>query len=476
MPTFTPEQLQQWTGGRWTRVPQGGASGFAIDTRQIGAGEVFVALRSEKRDGHNFVPTAEAAGAYAAIVEQPVAPSSLPQLVVESPLRAFQALATAHRKSFAGPIVGITGSCGKTSTKEILSLILGREKTLRTSGNLNNYLGVPLTLLRLDASTHTAGVIEAGINMPQEMDLLGSMIEPEVGIVTLIGAAHLEKLGSLAGVAAEKVKLLHHVRQGGMAVFPASCLDYPVFAEMPEGIRPVIVGSVHPDKLPAHAWHASWSFAGNPASSQGGLIHMQIPAIGVEARIEIPAMSSGMRGNAALCIATALIRGLDARTISTRISLWQPGDDRGRIVRHQGQVFYIDCYNANPTSMQDALEYFRDLFARLPKLYVIGGMRELGANTSDLHRRLGLSLHLRKPDRAVLVGSEGVYIRQGMLENGCSASSITLVPSAEEATPFLQDFEGAILLKGSRYYRLETLVPTTAEAGAGLAKQGHQVC
>jgi len=159
---------------------------------------VFVALKTDKRDGHDFLSAAMAAGASAAIVSQPNLGLDLPQLVVADPLRAFQAIAREHRRLFRGSVIGVSGSCGKTSTKNLLASLLGGDPlVLSTEGNLNNFLGVPLTLTRLEPGTHEAAVIEAGINQIGEMAELATIIEPDYGIITLIAPAHTAQLGGL---------------------------------------------------------------------------------------------------------------------------------------------------------------------------------------------------------------------------------------------------------------------------------------
>lgn len=167
-----------------------------MDTRIIRSGELFVALKTEKRDGHDFLEAALAAGASGALVSRIVEGVNLPQLVVPDPLIAFQTIGREHRRLFSGRVVGITGSCGKTSTKELLALLLGGEGegVLATQGNLNNHLGVPLTLTRLEPGRHQYAVVEAGISAPGDMAVLADMIEPDLVITTLVAPAHLQEL------------------------------------------------------------------------------------------------------------------------------------------------------------------------------------------------------------------------------------------------------------------------------------------
>ena len=163
MPIFDPDQLQDWTHGEWKSFPSEEISGFSIDSRGLQKGELFVALKAE-RDGHDFLSAASNNNASAGIVEDIKLDVPLPQLLVKDSIRAFHDIAHNHRLKFEGPVVGVTGSCGKTSTKDILEILLGENEAICTKGNLNNYLGVPLTLLRSDNEIHNYAVVEAGIN------------------------------------------------------------------------------------------------------------------------------------------------------------------------------------------------------------------------------------------------------------------------------------------------------------------------
>ncbi|MDB6114621.1 MAG: murF [Lacunisphaera sp.] len=210
MPTFAAEKMAAWTGGRWTRIPGGAVTGFTQDTRQLAAGQMFVAVKTDQRDGHDYLREAEMRGATAALVERANKSTAIPQLVVGEAVTAFQHIAREHRREFSGTVIGVSGSVGKTSTKDLLAVLLGgvgpvsdrpgQSKTgpasgagrvLATEGNLNNHLGVPLTLTKLDPAIHEFAVIEAGISAPGEMAPLAAMIEPSHSVITLVAPAHL---------------------------------------------------------------------------------------------------------------------------------------------------------------------------------------------------------------------------------------------------------------------------------------------
>lgn len=436
MPAFDSDLLATWTGGTWTARPSARITGFAIDTRRLAAGSLFVALRTAQRDGHDFLGAALAAGAAGALVARHRPDSALPQLVVADPLTAFQEIARAHRRRFRGPVIGVTGSAGKTSTKELLALLLGPEAAA-TEGNLNNHLGVPLTLTALDSQRHKFAVVEAGISMPGEMPALAEMIEPDVAVITLVGPAHLEELGGLDGVAREKAILARGVRAGGVAVFPAGCRRFAAFAELT-----VPVLDLDFDQRPV---------------GEGREIDLR-PAGGPAERYFLPAASEGMGQNAALALRVARHLCVSEAVARERLAGWRPAALRGEVRREGGRLLYLDYYNANPASMRDALQAFDRLAGRgEPRLFVLGCMEELGAQTEAFHVELGQYLPLRQGDRVLLVGEHAAAVRRGA---GPRAGQILELAGAAEAAPYVAEFAGAVFVKGSRKHRLELALAT----------------
>ncbi|MEO6568164.1 MAG: UDP-N-acetylmuramoyl-tripeptide--D-alanyl-D-alanine ligase [Opitutaceae bacterium] len=460
MPDFSAQLLATWTGGRWTVSPASPLAGFTMDTRQLRPGQVFVAIATDKRDGHDFLEAAQAAGASAAIVAKPNAALSLPQLVVADPLAAFQTIAREHRRSFSGRVVGISGSAGKTSTKNLLALLLGGDAggVLATEGNLNNQLGVPLTLTRLDPAKHKFAVVEAGISAPGEMAVLARMIEPDVSIITLVAPAHLEELGNVEGVAREKAALPKAVQAAGVAIFPKQCAEFTAFREL--GVSTIVVE-------PAEVIR--------PAEPSNGVVYFAVTQRGDSTAVALAygapppllfkfrRVSEGMAQNAALAICAALWLGVSHETIQDRIAAWEPAKFRGELRREHGRLLYLDCYNANPASMTDALDAFYTLApANEPRLLVLGGMEELGASAEMFHRALGRSLHLRAQDSLFVIGEHAAAIRLGALENGNRPEQINVVTSLAPIAARLAAFRGAVFLKGSRRYQLEQALPAPA--------------
>jgi UDP-N-acetylmuramoyl-tripeptide--D-alanyl-D-alanine ligase len=461
MPTFAAEKLAAWTGGRWNRFPGGAVAGFTQDTRQLAAGQVFVALKTDKRDGHDFLAQAETSGATAAIVSRENAALALPQLIVDDPLAAFQRIAREHRLEFQGPVIGISGSVGKTSTKDLTAVLLGgAPEILATEGNLNNYLGIPLTLTKLDSAVHRAAVVEAGINMPGEMVQLAAMIEPDHSIITFVGPAHLEKLGSLEGVAFEKSRLSAANRPEGVAVFPASCWAYESFRTLanplvvvPEGAA-LAAGPAAPARL--------IKFSVTQRSDRTEL------TLAGTRRFTLPRrVTSGMAQNAALALTLASELGVDDANLQARLALWQPSKWRGEMQRVGEASVYCDFYNANPASMVDAIAGFMATTDEaLPRLFVLGSMEELGIDSPKFHQEVGRTLHLRRGDFLFLIGGQAEAMRVGALENGNDPAQISVVTELQPVRDLLAGFKGAAFLKASRRYHLETVLDPHAAAHA----------
>ncbi|MFM1851120.1 MAG: hypothetical protein RIS54_804 [Verrucomicrobiota bacterium] len=464
MTNFEPSQLAAWTGGRWTASPVSPLTGFGIDSRQLKPGQVFVAMRTAQRDGHDFLGAAAKAGAAAALVARVDLALDLPQLVVADPLVGFQAIARAHRAAFAGPVIGISGSAGKTSTKNLLALLLGGEAggVLATEGNLNNHLGVPLTLTRLDPATHRFAVIEAGISGPDEMAPLAEMIAPDVSIITLVAAAHVEALGSIEGVAREKAVLPAHTRPGGLALFPRQAADFPAFAAL-QGRRIVVERAdvIRPEQAPADRVY--YTITHRDGETALAIAYGEPPPL----LFTLRRVSNGMAQNAVLAICAALGLGITPDEVRSRLAGWAAATMRGEVRREPGRLIYLDCYNANPASMADALDAFYALApAELPRLLVLGGMEELGSEAAMFHRALGRSLQVRPGDRVFAIGDHAAALREGALDKGVPGTQVAVATDLETLRAEVAGFSGALFLKGSRRHALETLLGNAKEAAA----------
>lgn len=472
MPTFAADKLATWTGGTWSPFPGERIVGFNQDTRTLTRGQVFVALKTDKRDGHDFLGEARVRDAAAALVSRPVCDDPLPQLIVGDPLAAFQRIAREHRREFHGPVIGVTGSVGKTSTKDLLAVLLGgagpvtdrpgqsqtgptgASPVLATIGNLNNHIGVPLTLTRLDPAAHRAAVVEAGINSPGEMMPLADMIEPDHAVVTLVAPAHLERLGSLDGVAAEKVTLLLGVRRGGLQVFPVSCWKHLAFHDL---ANPLILVPENEGMVRVTGRTVKFNVFHRPERTE---VRLDGKRTFVLRRV-----SSGMAQNTVLALALASELGVDDATLQTRLANWAPSKWRGEMRQSGAATVYCDFYNANPASMADSIDAFNgSVNPDLPRLYAIGCMEELGSDSAEYHRQFGRTLLLRPGDHLFVIGGQAAALREGLLENGNDPAQVEVITGLDPVRARLAGFKGAVFLKGSRRYQLETVLEPHAAA------------
>jgi UDP-N-acetylmuramoyl-tripeptide--D-alanyl-D-alanine ligase len=454
MPSFDPENLSTWTRGRWTRKPAVAPTGFSVDSRSISAGQAFVALRTERRDGHDFLGAALEAGASAAIVAREDPSVGLPQLVVRDPLEALQAVAREHRRTFRGIVAGVTGSAGKTSTKELLAALLGGGEAgvLATEANLNNQIGVALTLTRIDPAVHRFAVLEAGISVPGEMRALAGMIDPDLVIITLVAPAHLAGLGGLDDVAREKAALAASLPPKGICIFPSSCERFPAFRFVGASHSLAVEPVFRQDDCEAYAGRARFLVSQSGGSTRITVAFGPPPPVVVT----LPRVTDGMAQNAALAVCAAIHLGVPRDRIQGRLLSWRPPHLRGEWTVSEGRRLYLDCYNANPASMADALATFSAVApSDEPRLFVIGSMEELGPEAARYHVEVGRSLALRDGDRLVAIGGQAGSVRQGAIEAGAKPVQVEVSESIDPLTPGIAAFRGSVFVKGSRRHGLE---------------------
>lgn len=440
--------LAKATGGQWQAVPPAEIHGFHFDTRKLVSGSCFIALTHGNRDGHDFIGQAAVKGATCAIVER-ICSVNLPQLLVTDSLEAIAAIAAAERQSFKKPVIGITGSCGKTSTKSMLHVLLGANRTYVTPGNWNNRVGVPMTLFGLSDQDVDFAVIEAGISEPKEMELLAEMIAPDLVIVTQLGASHLEGLHSMEGIAFEKSRLMNAAQANASLVLPASVYAYPDFHAFASQACVVLENdALLPPSVPKPAKTVRYSF-----TKKG------IKMYGIE--FNLASTSKGMRSNAALAITAAQLLGSDLVDGSEGLSRWRAQPFRGESFFVGEEFFYIDCYNANPSSMRDALHTFlNDAPQDLPRAYIIGVMNELGNSARDYHFEIGKELALRAEDKVWFIGPDDLTeaYAAGASDSSVAKVQISCTSQPKEIESEIRKFSGAYFLKGSRQFKLESLL------------------
>lgn len=443
MNTIDPIDLAAWAEGEWKNGKPVQVTGLANDSRKATPGQLFAALKTSSRDGHDFVVSAEAAGASGAIVERLIEGVSIPQLVVEDVGKALLRMAKGYRSSWSAKVVGVTGSCGKTTCKEVLACLLSEQGVLSTPGNLNNLIGVPISVLRTAGAASRFAVLEAGISEPGEMAQMAEVIDPEWGIITAIGASHLEDLATIENVAIEKGKLLQQPRL--RQVFVGSSAE--PFLEL-LGCRDATV--VSPDT----GLEKDWTYAVRFSEGRSLL------SLKTEESVEIfeyEGMGDGLASNVALALATALSMGLSAAELRQALASYQPSSMRNEWREFGGRRAFIDCYNANPLSMKDSLATFvAGTAEEEARFYLVGCMEELGQESERLHEELGRIFPFRKQDFLLVIGSEASSVLRGMKLAGNHSENCFEIGSVEEAKPHLDAFAGSVFLKGSRRYGLES--------------------
>ena len=461
MSNFDPKKLSEWANSRWKGRVKRPITGFSIDTRNLRPGELFVALKTPRRDGHDFLVHATQRGASGAIVSKVNPHIGLPQLPVDDPLDALQTIAARWRQEFDGPVIGITGSVGKTSTRDLLALLLGEEGVHRTRENFNNQIGVPLSLLAIFPDRHRCAVVEAGSSAPGELEILAKIIDATASLITGVTPTHLEGFGTVEQIAREKAYLGCYTRPDGSVIFPHYCTRFSSFDNFPAtSIILAPENTSGPINLPASQVVYWTEKRGSTPAGGCRLTLRQSPH--EEKRFELPPVSPGMVCNAALAIVMAGQMGVSDRDIQDRLNRWQPASLRGEIIQCGKTLYYVDCYNASPASMVDAFASFElNTPPEMPRLYVLGCMAELGRQSAELHREVGQQLKMRPGDKALICGEDAASLRQGLLYAGNLEDQLKVLETPEEARPELSSFEGSVLLKGSRAYRLETLLPAT---------------
>lgn len=448
MKTYSPERWADWCQGTWHGEPPASLAGVSLDSRRIRPGELFIAIRSEQRDGHDFLQSAFEQGAAAALVERGKAIPGYACLEVVDTRRALSALGHQVRKSFAGKVIGITGSCGKTSTKEILKTLCG-ERVWATPGNLNNDLGLPISLLFLNDEEHDVGIFELGINHVGEMRGLAEVLQPDYGLVTNVAAAHLEGMGSLENVANEKIALLEQVSQPSRCYFPASCLAYAAYRTLGGQVVRREGENLLSGDFVVHQY--------TPLTGEGS---SEIRLLGVAESFRLNSTGPGMISNAVLAIVLALDLGVAPEQIRRRLRSWTPTMMRAQWKEWKRIPVFVDCYNSNPHSLNEAGVIFEHRTAAYPqRLWVLGGMGELGEESGRWHAEAASRLPVRSGDTILAIGEEALGFKQGLRTTEKKGPEWIHVNHAEEGRQIVQAHEGPLFFKGSRRFALETLLP-----------------
>jgi UDP-N-acetylmuramoyl-tripeptide--D-alanyl-D-alanine ligase len=427
-------------------APDAVASGYSIDSRTLQPGELFFAVRGDRLDGHDYVDAALARGAVAAVVDHSQAErfaSKSQLLVVEDSLLALQRLGAAVRRLWGKPLVGVTGSAGKTTTKDAIAHVLAtRHHVLKSQGNLNNHFGMPLQLLKLE-SEHEIAVIEMGMSHAGEITALAKLAQPDCGVVTMVAPVHLEFFESIAGIARAKFELIESLHAGGIAVLNADDEYVSQFGRDFHG-RVVMFGRDAPADVSAQNVESC-----GPEGSA-----FDIVAGPERAHAVLPLLGEHNIYNALAGVAVGLQYGVPLEAAAASLATLSAGDKRGEILKINGATVINDCYNSNPKALDGMV---RSL-ARIPaqrRIVVAGEMLELGPAGEAMHRESGR--HMAEAGIDMVIGVRGLAkaIVDSAKESGVQAE---FMGTPEEAGAWLKREVkpgDAVLLKASRGVRLE---------------------
>ncbi|MGQ5522213.1 UDP-N-acetylmuramoyl-tripeptide--D-alanyl-D-alanine ligase [Chitinimonas sp. PSY-7] len=444
-------QLRGDAAASFTRV--------STDSRDIQPGDLFVALRGDRFDGHDYAAQALVQGAACVLIET----SRLPELTgnyieVGDTLAALGQLAAFWRRQFKIPVIGITGSNGKTSVKEMLAAILrhkvGEAAVLATAGNLNNHIGLPLMLMRLTAE-HQYAVLEMGTNHFGEISYLTNIAKPDVALLNNAGAAHLEFLGSIAGVARAKGEIFEGLAENGIAVINADDTYAPLWRELAQQ-RTVLDFGLQQGNVHAADLHL------DPLGSQ---FLLRLPAGEAAVTLKVPGEHNVRNALAAATAAVAM--GLMPKEIAAGLGTYT--GTKGRLQQKRmgnGALIIDDSYNANPNSMHVAVDVLAAQSGK--RLLVLGDMGEIGADIAERHREIGVYARQHGIERLFAIGEQ---MQQAVASFGDGANwfanhSALITALRTEITP-----NTTVVVKGSRFMQMERVVSALTQPAAGMGEK-----
>lgn len=456
---WTLDAVLEATGGQLlVKGDEQQFTSISTDSRTLSPGGLFVALKGEQFDGHQFIAQAVSRGGSGVIVDQGEVENiglrdlQVPVVGVPDTLRAFGDLAEFWRRLYPVPVVAITGSNGKTTTKEMVASILDRSwKVLKNQGTFNNLVGLPITLLQLN-NTHQAAVVELGMNQPGEIKRLTEIVSPDVGLITNIQPAHLQGLGTLEGIEAAKGELF-----AGMAASATIVVNR-------DDPRVLNLASSFPGR------QVSFSVNGESADItldrilamdvDGSRFLLKLPEETLE--IDLPVLGLHHLNNAVAAAAVVWALNLPTKTIANGLANFKPVDKRMEVLTIPGEISIInDSYNANPVSMAAALETLRQVKKQGRGFAVLGDMLELGDESAALHSQVGAKAAQEGVDYLLALGEQASHLLAGAAEAGMDSNRLIQASDHQEIASQVRNLMAAgdwILVKGSRGMRMEKVV------------------
>jgi UDP-N-acetylmuramoyl-tripeptide--D-alanyl-D-alanine ligase len=441
-------RIAEFVGSRGECDQEAVAMGYSIDSRSLSPGDLFIAISGERFDGHEYVEAALQKGAIGAIVEagKKVAGDPLRLLKVDDTLKALQLLGAAARRLWGKPLLAVTGSAGKTTTKEMLAHILAtRFRVMKSSGNLNNHIGLPLQLLKLEAE-HDLGVVEMGMNHAGEIRALGALAHHDLAVVTTVAPVHLEFFGSLAEIARAKYEIIETLPTGGVAVLNADDEYVSQFGRNFKG-KVVTFGIKRSADVSAQKIKLN--------GAEGSTFELVVGSVGEP--VTFPLVGEHNIYNALAAAAAAMDRGISPSQAAAALSSIAPPDKRGQVLHLHGATIINDCYNSNPRALEAMIDTLASMKAER-RILVVGEMLELGPTAEALHRECGKHAAEKKID--VVIGVRGMA--RAVAEAACgSGTQAQFVETPEQAGEWLARNlrpGDAVLLKASRGVKLERVL------------------
>ena len=410
------------------------------DSRQVREGSLFLAIPGERVDGHDFIQICYDKGAVCALCEKAPENAPKPYILVPSTLTAVKQIAKAYREKFDIPIVGVSGSVGKTSTKEMLYAVLSQKyKTHKTQGNLNNELGVPLTLLSMPEDAEAA-VIEMGISGFGEMRRLAQMAQPTICVLTVIGCCHLENLGDRDGVLRAKTEMFDYARPGAAFILNGDDDKLATVQEV-QGRAPLFFGLNKSNRC----------YAENIENNGENGVRCTLCLDDTRIDVTIPAIGSYMVSNALAAIAAGKLLGLSDEQLKNGVEAYQTVGSRANVIKTNSLRIIDDCYNANPTSVKASLDTLRNFDGRT--VAILGDMKELGTDELALHFETGAYAKQIGIDRVLSAGPLAKELARGANDSWFETAEALIA-----ALPGLLQKGDTVLVKASHSMHFETIV------------------
>jgi len=438
-------RIAEFVGAKGECDQEAVAMGYSIDSRTINPGDLFIAIAGERFDGHEYVDAALEKGAVGAVVHSDKKYTGDPRRVlrVEDTVKALQSLGAAARRLWGKPLLAVTGSAGKTTTKEILAEILAtRFRVMKSSGNLNNHIGLPLQLLKLE-SEHDLAVVEMGMNHAGEIRALGALAHHDLAVVTTVAPVHLEFFGSLAEIARAKYEIIETLPSGGVAVLNADDEYVSQFGRNFKG-KVVTFGIRRAADVSAQKVKLN--------GAEGSTF--ELVAGSVEEPVTFPLVGEHNIYNALAAAAAAMERGITPSQAAVALSSIRPPDKRGQVLHVGGATIINDCYNSNPRALAAMIDTLASMKAER-HILVVGEMLELGPTAESLHRESGRHAAEKKID--LVIGVRG--LAKAVAEAACGGGTqAQFVETPEQAGEWLARNlrpGDAVLLKASRGVKLE---------------------